>query len=202
MALMFSSVALSENMAKELKMSIQGILYYTARALRFAALAELVWLACCLLCSGAFGKRSRKELLLQGLLIFYLAALVQITVIRGGIGIASFLAAPHDGSTVQPVPLYYTLQQARTGWWAVVYPVCGNLLWFLPLGLLLPQLWPKRLGGAAVGAAALLLSGSIEVLQWLFGSGVSDVDDVLFNVTGAWLGWRLWTSAKNFSRRR
>lgn len=191
-------------------MSIQGILYYTARALRFAVLAELVWLAYWLLrlggLRGLVRGTQRKMLLQQGLLVFYLAALVQITVIRGGIGVASFLAAPHDGSTVQLVPLYYTLQQAKAGWWAIVYPVCGNLLWFLPLGLLLPPIWPERFGGgAAVGAAALLLSGSIEVLQWLFGSGVSDVDDILLNVAGAWLGWlcwRSWTGRKNFLGRR
>lgn len=73
----------------------------------------------------------------------------------------------------------------------VVYPVCGNVLWFLPLGMLLPRLWPRRFAsGWAVLAAAALLSVSIEMLQWLFGSGVSDVDDVLFNAAGGWLGWR------------
>lgn len=175
-------------------MSLQGILLYTARALQFALMVELVWLFYYGIRSGGWrglqNTLQRKRFLWSSLLVFYLAALLQITVIRGGVGLASLLTAPHDGSTVQLVPLWYTLQQAKAGWWAIVYPICGNLAWFLPLGLLLPRLWPQRFGRVtAVVGAALLLSASVEVLQWLFGSGISDVDDVLFNVAGAWLGY-------------
>lgn len=176
-------------------MSLQGIVFYTGRALRFALIVELVWLLGYGVTHG--GRRGLRDGLQGGrflwssLLVFYLAALVQITVIRGGIGVGAFWAASHDGSAVQLVPMWHTLRQARAGWWAVVYPVCGNILWFLPLGMLLPRLWPRRFAsGWAVLAAAALLSVSIEVLQWLFGSGVSDVDDVLFNAAGGWLGWR------------
>ena len=177
-------------------MSLQGILLYAARALRFAIIVELVWLFYYGIRSGGGrglqGTLQRKQFFWSSLLVFYLAALLQITVIRGGVGLASVLGAPHDGSTVQLVPLWYTLQQAKGGWWAIVYPICGNVLWFLPLGLLLPKLWPQRFAcGRAVLGVALLLSVSIEVLQWLFGNGISDVDDVIFNVAGAWLGWRL-----------
>lgn len=35
----------------------------------------------------------------------------------------------------------------------------------------------------------LLLSLGIECLQWIFGSGVSDIDDIIFNGMGALLGY-------------
>ena len=38
---------------------------------------------------------------------------------------------------------------------------------------------------------AALLSASLEMLQWTTGLGVADVDDVLCNTLGAFLGWLL-----------
>ena len=35
------------------------------------------------------------------------------------------------------------------------------------------------------------LSLGIEVMQWVLGSGISDIDDVIFNVAGAVLGYWL-----------
>lgn len=182
-------------------MGLEGILLYSARALRFAIGIELVWLLLYYWRWRNWSQAQRQEQQcyfgLRCAFIFYLAALVQITVIRGGIGFNDLLTAPHDGSTIQLVPLVYTLQQAKAGWWAIIYPVCGNLLWFAPLGYLLPQIAAKHWSSWQHSAlCGLLLSCSIEMLQWLFGSGVSDIDDVLFNVLGALLGYTVFTILK------
>lgn len=182
-------------------MDLQGIVVYSVRALRFALAVELVWL---LLLYWRRRNQNGEQLTQQRqydgkrcILVFYLAALLQITVIRGGLHVQTILAMPHNSSTVQLVPLFYTIQQAKAGWWAVVYPVCGNLLWFLPLGYLLPQLsarrWQKWQHSLWCG---LLLSCTIEVLQWLLGSGISDIDDVLFNGLGALLGYGIFVARK------
>lgn len=62
----------------------------------------------------------------------------------------------------------------------------GNILLFLPLPVLLVAFGyrsPKH-----VFAAAVILSVSIEVLQYIFVVGVADVDDVILNVAGAYAG--------------
>lgn len=64
----------------------------------------------------------------------------------------------------------------------------GNLVAFLPFGVLPPLVWPARSSAWRVVAAAVL-SGSIEVAQYASGRRTADVDDVILNVTGALTGY-------------
>lgn len=67
----------------------------------------------------------------------------------------------------------------------------GNMLLFLPLGALLgrEKFWKGRPVRMLLTAA--LVSAFLEMLQWTTGLGVADVDDVLCNTLGAFLGWLL-----------
>lgn len=75
--------------------------------------------------------------------------------------------------------------------------VVGNIVIFIPLGIYLPLFKRnKRVSGNLT--IIFLLSISVEVLQGLFGIGVSDIDDILLNSFGGWLGilgyhFILWT---------
>ena len=60
----------------------------------------------------------------------------------------------------------------------------------MPLGLLVPRLWPQRRLGT-VTALGLGLSLLVEACQYLLGTGVPDVDDLLLNTLGAMLGYGL-----------
>jgi len=67
--------------------------------------------------------------------------------------------------------------------------LAGNILLFVPLGLLVPLLYPRlgslvRTGGLALGSSLL-----IECIQLATGLGGCDVDDVLLNAVGGLLGW-------------
>lgn len=63
----------------------------------------------------------------------------------------------------------------------------GNLLLLSPLPLIL--LWKNRTKtGKQVVAYGLLLSVSIEALQFVTGLGNADIDDVLLNTVGVILG--------------
>ena len=72
----------------------------------------------------------------------------------------------------------------------------GNLVAFVPLGLLLPMAF-RRLWWPFVIAAGLLVSTAIEVTQYVisnnlgYGYRAADVDDVIVNVTGTILGLAL-----------
>ncbi len=68
--------------------------------------------------------------------------------------------------------------------------LAGNVLIFVPLGLLPPLLWPRLRHLWAALLIGLSTSCLIEFLQ-LFLSRSVDVDDVLLNVLGCLLGWLL-----------
>ena len=73
--------------------------------------------------------------------------------------------------------------------------ILGNIALFLPFGLLYPMVFRNGHSVWSVAVAALLVSASIELLQyagrWVGSPRWSDVDDVIFNVAGALLGYMI-----------
>ncbi len=68
----------------------------------------------------------------------------------------------------------------------------GNIVAFVPLGILIPLLVRPRLSlGIVVLLCSLLLSLSYEVTQLLTGIGIFDVDDLLLNTAGGVIGYML-----------
>ena len=65
--------------------------------------------------------------------------------------------------------------------------VIGNILIFIPLGLYLPLI--KKDKRAAVGLLfVLIVSLTVEVVQGIMGIGTADIDDVILNSLGGWIG--------------
>lgn len=164
-------------------MGIRGILRYSGGALLFAAAVCGLWLA-------ARRPNAGKARPAEVLAVLYLAALVQITALRIGLAGHRWL-----GGAINAVPLKTTLEAWRDGSWPFVYHIIGNMAWFVPLGALLPALRPRINGRKALLAGAALAAG-IEALQYLLGTGVSDVDDVLLNALGALAGYGLRQSVR------
>lgn len=156
-------------------MSLEGILFFVSRAAQFAlavcaAYAPVRWV---------YLRRRRAEIdyrreLVRLLCVGYLAALCEIIALRGG---------PGGTRELRLIPMKTTLETAGDGLWAFCYNFVGNLVWFVPLGMMLRRKRPlcALLTGAAVSAA-------LECLQWLLRTGVSDIDDVIINALGALLG--------------
>lgn len=67
--------------------------------------------------------------------------------------------------------------------------VVENVLMLIPFGMLFPCLFrPLRKGWVCVGAGCGL-SIALEFAQWLTQRGHCQLDDVVTNTLGAWLGW-------------
>lgn len=66
----------------------------------------------------------------------------------------------------------------------------GNFLLFIPYTFIVVVLFNYR-NSRLVLLSVFLLSLSTEVLQYIFRVGVADVDDLLLNIAGAWVGIRL-----------
>lgn len=65
-----------------------------------------------------------------------------------------------------------------------------NILLFVPLGFLLPLLWKEFRSRRATCFTGFLMSLGIELAQ-LLNYRISDVDDLIMNTLGAWLGYEL-----------
>lgn len=63
-----------------------------------------------------------------------------------------------------------------------------NVFLFLPLGLSLPFSLPIRHNAAVTVLFAFCLSAVIEALQYQYGLGLCEVDDVIMNTLGSWIG--------------
>lgn len=116
------------------------------------------------------------------LALVWFAILLRITVFRNG----CFSNGLFSGRIEWDAFAYYA-KLARVGYWRYfTYLFVGNLLWFAPAGILI------RLRGGKLWQAALagfFLSLVIETMQFILGSGVSELDDLILNTCGALLGW-------------
>lgn len=77
-----------------------------------------------------------------------------------------------------------------------------NIGLFIPLGVLLPLVFPKCGKGLRMLAVSLAATAAVETLQWLRGSGIVDVDDVFANALGAMMGWCLLMMGRSVVKKR
>ena len=122
------------------------------------------------------------------LTVIYFAALLQITVWRGGVDWAQVFS--DADRSAQLTLLKTTRSHWRAGLWMFTYHAVGNMAWFVPMGALLP-LVSRKWRFSAVVLTGMCVSAGIEVLQWFLRTGVTDIDDVLFNALGAGTGFVL-----------
>ena len=85
--------------------------------------------------------------------------------------------------------------------WLFIYLFVGNIVWFIPLGAYLVWKKPGRSVWQAV-VIGLSLSLLIEVSQYVFGVGVTEVDDLVLNTSGALIGAVLMRITQYFMEKR
>ncbi|QGU03248.1 VanZ like family protein [Corynebacterium kalinowskii] len=76
-----------------------------------------------------------------------------------------------------------------TPWWGSITNLIFNVALFVPFGLLVVMLlefepFPRRRTLWIAGGVSL----AIETAQYVFRLGFSDIDDLILNVVGAWIG--------------
>lgn len=74
----------------------------------------------------------------------------------------------------------------------VIYNLGGNIVMFVPLGFCLPGLWERFRRFWPCMAAVALIMTTVEIVQLLTLRGFCEIDDVMLNVLGAAIGYRLW----------
>ncbi len=86
--------------------------------------------------------------------------------------------------------------------WAFILNICGNLLVFVPLGFLIPIWYPRNIHWYHVVIYCLSFSLCIELMQLYTRVGVFDVDDLIMNTTGGFIGWILYHITHSLFRKR
>lgn len=71
----------------------------------------------------------------------------------------------------------------------VIVNLVGNVVAFMPLGIILPILNQKNDRFFRIFFVSMFFSGLIEFLQLVYHVGIFDVDDILLNTCGAVLGY-------------
>ena len=76
-----------------------------------------------------------------------------------------------------------------SGWQEFVVNFIGNIVAFMPMGLIPPLILGRRTKLWHVALFGLSLSLAIEGGQYLSGRRVTDVDDLILNTLGSLLGY-------------
>ena len=177
-------------------MSLASIWYYSERALWFAVPVSLLWAILYICKIRLRGKKLiSNRFLCSVFFVFYLAALTQMIVIRDW---KDFFDLTYTDALTEIilVPLRTTIRDAREmGVLWECYHIAGNIAVFAPFGFLCAVLYPKLRTWCRIPLATLGVSFFLEVMQCVFQTGVSDVDDLILNTLGGCIGfwlWRLW----------
>ena len=123
-----------------------------------------------------------RDKLLWALFVIYILLLLRITVFRSDFGTHPLF---QEGKIlwIPFVSLYKILKNSVPYF---IYLFVGNLIWFVPMGLLFPVL-------TGCGKKAILysffLSLLIEICQFIFGTGITETEDLILNTLGGSIGY-------------
>lgn len=123
-----------------------------------------------------------------GLFVTYLAVLVRIVLFKQAPLYNLLSAAGSSVRTISFIPFksLYDMAISGTSIIRIIENILGNIAIFIPFGLLLPIIKKGRSQKVILyGLAASIL---LEIIQYAFALGSSDIDDLLFNTSGVMIG--------------
>lgn len=122
------------------------------------------------------------------LLILYLVCLTYLT----------FFSHPYGRGlahrSVNYIPFatvikYLTIMNSPT---IITTNTLGNIAAFMPMGFLLPMASSKLSRFKRTFFAVFIATATIEVMQYVAGVGVSDIDDIILNLLGGAVGYGIY----------
>lgn len=134
----------------------------------------------------------RREVILSTF-IFYVILLVHLTVFReeNRIGNVELSIRSLDQINLTPFVHTFKLTEGVT-LFDYYYNLYGNILWFIPMGFGTAYLMKKNPFFFKTLLIGFSVSFSIETMQFLFQTGIADIDDLIFNTSGTLVGLLLY----------
>lgn len=133
---------------------------------------------------GKIGRRKVFNLIITILFLLYLAAVLKITVFRQGFDVRRFL---QNGTVNLTVMEEYIILLQKGSWGRFVYLFAGNIVWFIPLGFYLKCIRQVK-GMWLIMLIGFSFSLMIESMQYFWGTGISEADDLILNTFGTFIG--------------
>ncbi|MCU6708542.1 VanZ family protein [Paenibacillus sp. J5C_2022] len=125
-----------------------------------------------------------RRMLLIGMGLGYAAVMLYLLFVRH--------RYPMDGYAYNLVPLRtiesYLLNRDAYNFDTWFKNLFGNLVLFIPIGIFLPLLFKRLRRMIPFTAACVLILLAVETMQMLLKVGSFDIDDIILNTIGAWLG--------------
>lgn len=84
----------------------------------------------------------------------------------------------------------------------VILNLIGNVVCFMPLGFVLPVLTYRKWGLVKITIISFLASLFVELLQLVTKLGSCDIDDIIMNTLGGFLGYILFLVCRGVYRRK
>lgn len=122
------------------------------------------------------GKMKLSTAIILPILVFYLCFVLTITIIT---------RTPRRRMRYN-LELFWTVKSIIAGRTELIREIFWNIVLFVPIGVLVASLLPKRRWIAVV--IGIILSAGIEVVQLLTHRGLFEFDDIIFNTLGAVVG--------------
>lgn len=130
------------------------------------------------------------------LFVVYLVILMKLVVFKHPLHftdlttITSLFSLNSNFIPLKTIVGYLTVEPS---WQIAIKNLAGNVLLFLPFGAFLPLIF-RTMTWKAVLLVAVIVSITFEAMQ-VFVIGTPDIDDVILNTFGAWLGYVafIWT---------
>ncbi len=82
----------------------------------------------------------------------------------------------------------------------IIWNVVGNMVMFIPSGIVLPIIYRQLNSFWKVVAAGAVISLCTEILQLPFPSRASDIDDLILNTLGVAVGYGIYAACKRLKR--
>jgi glycopeptide antibiotics resistance protein len=132
-----------------------------------------------------------KSFILYGVFAFYVLLLVYITLFKNISFMQIFSSSREYQRVIEIVPfnqIYgYLSGSLNVSPTVVFFNIFGNIAIFIPLGIYI-ALFIKDKDIFAKMLFIFLVSLSIEIIQFVFGLGASDIDDIILNCLGGFIG--------------
>ncbi len=100
----------------------------------------------------------------------------------------ALLEFPSRHPVPNPIPLRSIIADWTVGGRGFVVNFLGNIVAFMPIGMIPSLARPRRAGVRSAALLSLSSSVLIEAVQFTTGRRVADVDDIILNTAGGLLG--------------
>lgn len=97
--------------------------------------------------------------------------------------------------------IFYYISGKET-YWNSIYNLIGNIIVFIPLGYLFPMVNKKISSHRSIIIYGFFTSFIFEVIQLYTWVGNFDVDDIILNIFGTWIGFLIYMRIKRIVIKR